>query len=83
MTTPTTDWAEEFSAKFGSGDESGDFPSAAIKTFIRNLLTQQKEEIRGAIGSKRYGGVVGQPYSDGYNEAIHDVLAALDTTKNI
>lgn len=37
-------WEEEFNQKRGGGDESGDYPSNAIKAFIKDLQQRTREE---------------------------------------
>lgn len=48
------------------------------KEWIRNLLLAQKNDLKGVMEGMKYGGVMGQPYSDGYNQALTDILDALD-----
>lgn len=50
-------WEEDFEKKFGSGDESGDFPSNAIKFFFRTYIAKRDNAIITAFGGcdKCYG----------------------------
>lgn len=84
MTTPTTDWEEDVrsGAVLSNSTRSGlevVFDPEYVISFIRNLLTQQKEEIRGMIENAR------SPFIDtnltvGFDTCKTQILSALEGT---
>ena len=75
---------KEFEEKFGGGDESGDYPSNAMKSFLLQSCKQVAEDMLKVTELEKDNGIspdTGAPqylpfnkgYTVGYNEAIDEI----------